>query len=394
MHKKIALLELIGGVSGDMLIGALLGAGLSKKDLLNELNLIDLPKWNLEAQLVNRCAVKATHINFVDEQNTQKKYGWDDFINIINESKLPDEDKQKIKNIFNILMTAETNVHQVDSHDLHLHELGTIDTILDISGFVIGLRLLGISDLYCSSLPISIGVINNSHGVMTSNSLAVIEIYKAYNLPVRYISSDFNKEMVTPTGAAIVSSLCKFNKVEFNISSISYGAGTSNPENYPNVLGLWTGEKFYKNQEDIFLLETNIDDTTGEVLGYTMEKLFQSNAIDVWFTPIQMKKNRPATQLSVMVNSSDLDKISRIILIETSTLGVRIKRIDRIKADRETHEINTSLGKANVKIKKINGKVINFSPEYESCKIIANKNNISLNDVISLVIDESKNKLS
>ena len=167
MHKKIAFLELIGGVSGDMLIGALIDAGLSKKDLLNELNLIDLPRWNLEAHLVNRCAVKATHINFVEEKKSQKKYGWNDFINIINDSKLPDEDKQKIKDIFNILMAAETNVHQVDSHDLHLHELGTIDTILDISGFIVGLRLLGISDLYCSALPICVGVINIYNGFMT-----------------------------------------------------------------------------------------------------------------------------------------------------------------------------------------------------------------------------------
>ena len=394
MHKKIAFLELIGGVSGDMLIGALIDAGLSKKDLLNELNLIDLPRWNLEAHLVNRCAVKATHINFVEEKKSQKKYGWNDFINIINDSKLPDEDKQKIKDIFDILMVAESNAHRVDSNDLHLHELGTIDTILDVSGFVVGLRLLGINELYCSSLPISVGVIRNSHGVMTSNSLATIEIYKAYNLPGRFGNNEFHKEMVTPTGAAIVSSLCNFKRVEFDISSISYGAGTSNPKNYPNVLGFWTGEKFYNNQEDLLLLETNIDDTTGEVLGYTMEKLFQSNAIDVWFTPIQMKKNRPATQLSVIVNSSDLDEISRIIFVETSTLGIRIKRIDRIKADREIHEINTNLGNAKVKIKKINGKVINFSPEYESCKIIAKQKNISLNDVISIVIQESKNKLS
>ena len=393
MLKNIAFLELIGGVSGDMLIGALIDSGLNKQDLLNELSLLDLPSWKMETKVVNRCAVKATHINFVDVKKTNKKYCWDDFINIINDSKLPDNDKQKIKNIFNILIAAETNVHQVDSQDLHLHELGTIDTILDVSGFVIGLRLLGINDLYCSSMPISVGVINNSHGVMTSNSLAVIEIYKAYNLPVRSNNSDFHKEMVTPTGAAIVSALCNFNKVEFNISSISYGAGTSNPQNYPNVLGFWAGEKFYKNQEDLILLETNIDDSNGEVLGYTMEKLFKSKAIDVWFTPIQMKKNRPATQLSVIANSSDLDDISRIILEETSTLGIRIKRIHRIKADREIREFKTSLGNARVKIKKINGKVINFSPEYESCKIIANKKNIPLNDVISLVIDESKNKL-
>ena len=394
MRKKIAFLELIGGVSGDMLIGALIDAGLSKKDLLNELNLIDLPAWNMESKIVNRCAIKATHINFVDEKNNQKKYAWTDFTNIINDSRLPDNDKQKIKDIFNILMVAESNAHKVDSSELHLHELGTIDTILDVSGFVVGLRLLGISELYCSSLPISVGVISNSHGIITSNSLATIEIYKAYNLPGRSSKIEFHKEMVTPTGAAIVSSLCNFKGVEFDISSISYGAGTNNPENYPNVLGFWTGEKFYNNQEDLLLLETNIDDTTGEVLGYTMEKLFQSNAIDVWFTPIQMKKNRPATQLSVLANSSDLDEISRIMLVETSTLGIRIKRIDRIKADREIHEIKTNLGNARVKIKKINGKVINFSPEYESCKIIAKQKNISLNDVISLVIQESKNKLS
>ena len=117
-------------------------------------------------------------------------------------------------------MVAESNAHRVDSKDLHLHELGTIDTILDVSGFVVGLRLLGINELYCSSLPISVGVIRNSHGVMTSNSLATIEIYKAYNLPVRFGNNEFHKEIVTPTGAAIVSSLCNFKRVEFDISSI------------------------------------------------------------------------------------------------------------------------------------------------------------------------------
>tara|TARA_Y100000748_G_scaffold237613_1_gene201631 strand:- start:135 stop:1325 length:1191 start_codon:yes stop_codon:yes gene_type:complete len=393
MSKKIGFLELIGGASGDMLIGSLIDAGLSKEDLLRELMLIDLPKWEIKVQKVKRCAVKATLIDFFQEKKYKRKYDWNTFKNIINDSKLPTNDKERITDIFNILMSAETKVHEVSSGNLHLHELGTIDTILDIAGFVIGLRLLGINDLYCSSLPISVGVIENSHGVMTSNSLATVEIYKSYNLPIKTSDLMPDKEMVTPTGAAILSSLCKFKKVDFNISNISYGAGNNDPENYPNVLGFWTGEKKYTSHGDVILIETNIDDSTGEILGYTMEKLFESKAIDVWFSYIQMKKNRPGIKLSVLAESVDLDEISRIIFMETSTLGLRYKSMNRIKADREVHEIQTNLGNARVKIKKINGKIIHFSPEYESCRAIAREKNISLNDVISMVIEESKNQL-
>ena len=393
MGKKIGFLELIGGASGDMLIGSLIDAGLRKEDLIKELMLIDLPQWEIKVNKVKRCAVKATYIDFFQEKKYEKKYDWKIFRKIITDSKLPTSDKEIIIDIFSVLMSAETKVHQVSSDSLHLHELGTIDTILDVAGFVIGLRLLGINDLYCSSIPMSVGVIKNSHGVMTSNSLATVEIYKSYNLPIKTSDLISDKEMVTPTGAAILSSLCKFKKIDFNVSNISYGAGKNDPENYPNVLGLWTGEKKHSNEDDVILIETNIDDSTAEILGYTMEKLFESNAIDVWFTSIQMKKNRPGIKLSVLAKLVDLDQMSRIILMETSTLGLRYKSIDRIKANREIHEIQTNLGNAKVKIKKINGKIINFSPEYESCRTIAREKNISLNDVISMVIEESKNQL-
>lgn len=393
MGEKIGFLELIGGASGDMLIGSLIDSGLRKEDLIEELMLIDLPKWEIKVDRVKRCAVKATHIDFFQEKKYEKKYDWNTFNRIITDSKLPTNDKEIITGIFNVLMSAETKVHEVNSDNLHLHELGTIDTILDVAGFVIGLRLLGINELYCSSLPISVGVIKNSHGLMTSNSLATVEIYKNYNLPVKTCDLISDKEMVTPTGAAILSSLCKFKKINFNVSNISYGAGKNDPQNYPNVLGFWIGEKKYTDRDDVILIETNIDDSTGEILGYTMEKLFESNAIDVWFSSIHMKKNRPGIKLSVLAKLVDLDLMSKIILMETSTLGLRYKPIDRIKANREIHEIQTNLGKATVKIKKINGKIINFSPEYESCRAIAREKNISLNNVISMVIEESKNQL-
>ena len=392
-----AFIDMIGGVSGDMLLGAMVAVGLDLDELQAELDKFPDRGYRLEKSLVNRGGLEAMLVDVVLDEDGERKRTWDDFYSSIENSTLEDSDKRAIKRIFDALAEAEAAVHGGDAGSTHLHELGTVDTLVDISSTVIGLRLLGVDKIHASAFPVGTGSSSSSHGVMGATSIATAAIYLRTGAPVRAGGRQPVGEAVTPTGAAIVATLAEFMPVEFNAERIGYGAGQRDPEGHANVVGLWIGEGRSRwgrggpgrRRPEVMELETNIDDSTGEVLGYVHERLMELGALDVWFTPIQMKKNRPATMLSVLVGRDLVDAAAEVILKETSTLGVRRRSVRRYEAERQIVNVDTSLGVVPVKLKRIGDTIAQAAPEYEACKKIALETGLPIAEVMRIVVNEA-----
>ena len=392
----IAYLDIIGGVSGDMLISAMLDTGLDKAELESELAKIVPGQFHLGATNTTRGSISATHLDVILGDDAGKRMDWQEFEDCIYTSNLPDHDCSKIRSVFACLRAAEAQAHGSPEGKSHLHELGTLDTLIDIAGVVIGMRILGIDRLYGSSLPASTGMSSSSHGKNASIAPATMAIIQNAGIPLRV--SGHNQpagESVTPTGAAIVATLAKFSPTNMSIETIGYGAGTRNTDTPPNVLGLWLGQSTGESsldetaeyigvsvQSDVFLIETNIDDMTGEEIGYAMQALFDTGALDVWATPIQMKKSRPGTTLSVIAAQNNLGPIAAVLFTHTSTLGVRIRQLERLVADRQSVQVETEYGPVRVKLRKIGNQVTQIAPEYDDCAKIATELGVPLSQVM------------
>ncbi|MFP6679541.1 MAG: nickel pincer cofactor biosynthesis protein LarC [Dehalococcoidia bacterium] len=392
---KSAYIDMIGGASGDMLLGALIDVGLSLDDLRNELALMDVRGYTLRPEKVSRGALNCTllHVDLDDEG--LRRRGWDELSDTVASSRLPEEVRNKSIEVLDRLTDAESVVHGVDRHHLRPHELGTVDTLVDIVGVVAGFRLIGVEQITAGAFPAGTGFVMSDHGRIPGLAPATAQVYAAANAPVRSANQWGPKgETVTPSGASLITSIASFESVELSVNTIGYGAGSRDPEDYPNALGLWIGETVGPTHASrdggLSLLETNIDDMGGEQFGYVQERLLESGSLDVWMTPIQMKKNRPAVLLSVLVKETDADKAAKVILRETSTLGVRRRPVERYTADREIVEVATSLGKARVKIKRVEGEVVGVAPEYDDCRSIAIEHNVAFAEVMRQLADKAR----
>ncbi|MCH8234781.1 MAG: nickel pincer cofactor biosynthesis protein LarC [Chloroflexi bacterium] len=393
---KSAYIDMIGGASGDMLLGALVDAGLPLEELRAELSGMDVGGYTIRAERVTRGALNCTllHVDLDDEG--RRRRGWDELSGTVESSRLPDDVRSKSIEVLDRLTKAESRVHGVDRHHLTPHELGTVDTLVDIVGVIAGFRLLGVEQVSAGAFPAGTGFVMSDHGRIPGIAPATAQIYAAAKAPVRSASEWGPKgETVTPSGASLVTSIASFEPVEMRVDTMAYGAGSRDPEEYPNALGLWLGETQaapapQSPNAGLSLLETNIDDMGGELFGYVQERLLEAGALDVWMTPIQMKKNRPAVLLSALVNEGDADSAANVILRETSTLGVRRRAVERYTADREVVEVDTTLGKARVKIKRVDGEVAGIAPEYEDCRTLALKHGLTLAEVMRRVGDEAR----
>ncbi|MCH8816367.1 MAG: nickel pincer cofactor biosynthesis protein LarC [Chloroflexi bacterium] len=393
---KSAYIDMIGGASGDMLLGALVDAGLPLEELRAELSGMDVGGYTIRAERVTRGALNCTllHVDLDDEG--RRRRGWDELSGTVESSRLPDDVRSKSIEVLDRLTEAESRVHGVDRHHLTPHELGTVDTLVDIVGVIAGFRLLGVEQVSAGAFPAGTGFVMSDHGRIPGIAPATAQIYAAAKAPVRSASEWGPKgETVTPSGASLVTSIASFEPVEMRVDTMAYGAGSRDPEEYPNALGLWLGETQaapapQSPNAGLSLLETNIDDMGGELFGYVQERLLEAGALDVWMTPIQMKKNRPAVLLSALVNEGDADSAANVILRETSTLGVRRRAVERYTADREVVEVDTTLGKARVKIKRVDGEVAGIAPEYEDCRTLALKHGLTLAEVMRRVGDEAR----
>jgi pyridinium-3,5-bisthiocarboxylic acid mononucleotide nickel chelatase len=386
---KVGYLDCFSGLSGDMLLGALLDCGLSLDDLIAELGKLNLKGYKIEAKSAKRGVITGTRVTVVAAGRRTHR-GLSDITDLIKASDIPEKAKERSIAVFKRLAEAEARVHRVPINQVQFHEVGAIDAIVDVVGTAIGLELLGIAALYSAPLPSGSGLAQCEHGTIPIPAPATLELIASCGAPIRPTPYR-DTELVTPTGAAIVTTLASFECPTISLQAVGYGIGSRELEGIPNVLPLWIGE-LIQEQNDLLLLETNIDDMSPELCGYAMEQLFERGALDVWFTPIQMKKNRPAVMLSVLAHPELQGAIVETIFQETSTLGLRVQTVGRHHAAREIVKFDSSLGQVSVKLKRLEGKVTSLSPEYEDCRRIALEHGLPLREVYRIVSAEANDR--
>jgi len=374
---KIAYFDCFSGVAGDMIIGALIDAGLGISALKKELKKLPLTGYEIKAFKTEKKGIKGTKFE-VKAPEEKIHRNLKDIFKIIDKSSLDKKIRDDSKKIFRRLAEAEAKVHGVGIDKIHFHEVGGVDAIIDIVGAVIGLDILEVDKIYSSPLSFGKGFVKFSHGKFPVPAPATVELCK--DIPIRY--ADIEGELVTPTGAAIITTLAEFShRLDFKIEKIGYGVGSMDLKEIPNLLRVMIGEKNLDlEQDEILVLETNIDNTTPEVLGYLTEKLLEKGALDVYLVPVIMKKGRPGTILSVLCKVDKLNELSSLIFSETGTIGLRTQFHLRKKLPRKIKVVKTRFGKAKVKI-ITDGDRVHISPEFEDCKILAEKNNLPLKEI-------------
>lgn len=375
---RIAYFDCFSGISGDMVLAALIDAGLDVNDLKKELQRIGLKNYEIKAKKTEKNHIACTEVKIkFKEKETSRNL--DNINDLIEKSSLDSKVKEQSKKVFMRLAKVEAKVHNKKISEIRFHEGGAIDSILDTVGSVIGVKQLGIEKIYCSKLRLGSGFVRCAHGMLPVPSPATAELIKG--LPV--YSSSVEKELVTPTGAAIITTLAKeFGGMPLmKVEKVGYGAGKAELE-HPNLLRVFIGETTEAYEYDsVKLIETNIDDMNPQVYDYVIEKLLKAGALDVYLTPIYMKKNRPATKLSILADINILNEVTQIIFDETTTLGVRISEVKRKKLSKETVKVKTKYGEIKVKIGKSGKTIKNIAPEYEECKKAAIRYSVPLKNV-------------
>jgi uncharacterized protein (TIGR00299 family) protein len=390
---RIAYLDCFSGISGDMLLGALIDAGLDAGDLRRTLAGLPLAGYEIAVEPVLRAGIAAKRVQVRLDDAKPPERRLPDILDIIQASRLPDSDKAQAAEVFMRLAEAEGRVHGIEPEAVHFHEVGAVDAIVDVAGAVAGLRLLGVDALYCSPLPAGGGFARGAHGLLPVPAPATMELLAAVNAPITAPAGEERSELVTPTGAAIVTTLARFERPAMYLKRVGYGAGGRDPAGRPNVLRLWLGDLIERPAANMLVIETNLDDMPAEVLGYVQERLFAAGAADVWFQPVQMKKNRPATLVSVICAPEHEDAVVGILMRETTTLGVRVHEVRRHELEREVVPFESSLGPAHYKVKHIEGESPRVKPEYEDCRRLALAHDLPLSEVYRILTAEAARHL-
>lgn len=360
------------------MVGALLDLGVPLEHIKKELSKLELTNYAIKAKIVDRKNISATKLSVKAEEKGIVRT-WPNVKKMIEDSKLTDSVKEKSLEIFTKLAQAESKIHQKDINRIHFHEVGATDSIIDIVSTVIGMEYLKVKRVYASEIATGMGMIKTDHGMLPVPSPATLEILK--NVPI--YSSNITGELTTPTGAAIVKTYVDdYGPLPpIAVDKIGYGAGSADME-IPNVLRILSGNLLKKYEEDeVSVLETNIDDFNPEFYEHVMNKLTDKGALDVWMAPIYMKKNRPGVTLAILSPVGNEEEIINILFEETSTLGVRVSKVTRKKANRKIMNVGTEYGKVAVKIADYKGKLVNISPEYRDCANIAHQKGVAIKKV-------------
>ncbi|HKX82891.1 MAG TPA: nickel pincer cofactor biosynthesis protein LarC, partial [Pyrinomonadaceae bacterium] len=344
--------DCFAGASGNMILGALIDVGVNKDSLEQKLRGLSIADFELVAKKTDRSGISSTHVEVkVPHEHVHRHLH--NIEKIIDDADLTVSVKNRAKAIFGRLAEAEAAVHGIEIGKVHFHEVGAMDAIVDIVGACIAFEMLGIERFSCSKVHVGSGFVNMAHGKFPVPPPAVSKLLS--DVPI--YSTEIEGELTTPTGAAIISTVCDSYGVipEMRVEQMGYGAGTREYEKFPNALRIMIGQSIPAGvshsdrhltiNERLFQIETNLDDISPQVLGYVMEKAFGIGALDCWFTPIQMKKNRPATKLSVLCPAELRGEISSMLFAETTTLGIRVNEIERECLEREAVSVETEFGK-------------------------------------------------
>ena len=408
---RIAYIQPIGGASGDMLLAALIDVGLPLDWLRTELAKLEVPGYGLGAGQETRKEVRGTRLSVTVEDRT--RYSPRLLLDTVRGSSLPQTVKDRSCSVLDNLWKAEARVHGEPAESLELEELGSLDTLIDVVGFVVGLERLGVDRVFAAPLVLGASEPPRWSGGYSNPAPATLELAAMSGAPVAEDRDIFKGagELTTPTGAALITSLAEFRRPAFSVEKIGVGLGTKDPEKFPNVVRVWLGEMaippsplsqggtegdfgFAPRQGNIVLLETNMDDVAGEVVGYVQERLFDLGALDVWYSPVQMKKNRPGVILSALAPAELEEAACELVLRETPTLGVRTRHVERYAAERRNVTLESSMGVISVKVKYVGGKAVSASPEYEDCRQIALDTGIPLQEIQRRAQEEANHLLT
>jgi pyridinium-3,5-bisthiocarboxylic acid mononucleotide nickel chelatase len=378
---KIAYLDCPSGISGDMTLAALIDASVDLAEIQAGIDSLGLVDCRIVATEVKRKGFRALHVT-VEHPPEHAHRHLHHITATIDRSRLTDRQKKLARSIFTRLGEAEAKVHGTTIEKVHFHEVGAVDSIADIVGAAIGWDLLGVERIVASPIPTGHGFVTIAHGRCSIPAPATAELL----VGVPLAASDVEAELTTPTGAAILGTLVEsFGPVPpMRISRIGYGAGSRELDEQPNVLRLMVGTTAddAATLEQIWVVETNIDDASGELIGYCTTRLWEAGALDVYTAAIQMKKNRPGVILSVLCNAADIERIEAVLFRETTTLGVRRWPVSRRKLDRRRHEVTTPWGPIDGVLALMPEHPPSFSPEFETCRRVAEEKSLPLRVVI------------
>jgi uncharacterized protein (TIGR00299 family) protein len=383
---KIAYFDLSGGVSGDMILGALVDAGVPLSLLRKELKKLPVTGYKLTSGTVKRKNLEARKVDVVisgTEKSAHRKFA--DVKRIIDRSTLLKPLKEKCLSIFGNLARAEAFAHGTTPGRVTFHEVGAVDAIVDVAGAVIALDALEVKRVYASAFSTGSGFVSTAHGRMPVPSPATAKLLEGH--PVR--CNVRRGEMTTPTGAAVITTLAAEigAKPSFRLLKTGRGAGTHQSKELPNILRVLIGETADASESDeVFVIETNIDDMTGEVFGVLFDRLLEAGALDVCAVPVMMKKSRPAYLLSVIADETKKTALEKMILKETSTFGVRSWRVSRKKLHRSHKSVRTRLGKVRLKVGVMDGRAVKAIPEYEDCRKLSKKHGVPFIDVYTMAV--------
>ncbi|HZO24587.1 MAG TPA: LarC family nickel insertion protein [Chloroflexota bacterium] len=445
--------DCFSGISGDMLLGALLDAGLPLDTLQAGLAKLDLGGYRLGVQTKQSYGITGTKLDVLVDEAVQPERRLAEILDLLRRSDLPPWVHESAEAVFRRLGEAEAKIHATTVDAIHFHEVGGVDSIVDIVGGLIGLHALGVTRIHASSLPLPGGTVRARHGLLPAPAPATLEILAQVGAPTR--PAPVLGELVTPTGAAILAELATFEQPTMRVHRVGYGYGTKELP-WPNAVRVWLGEPWAPapprlpatsnlnqtyhgapqsdlpwgplpprphgppaplsgaergeadhrlplsaperdvgtadvraaqrpggeifRRDEVVVIEANLDDATPELLGYAMERLFEAGALDVFFTPIQMKKNRPGTLLGVIGRPERASALAEVVLRETTTLGVRLRRSERLIAERRQETVLTPFGPVRVKLKLLGDRTI-AAPEYDDCAEVARAHRVPLSEV-------------
>ena len=405
--ERILYFDCFAGISGDMSIGALIDLGLDSSEVLKEIKKLGVKGYDIEIKRINRFSISGIDVKVMlngdaeciheheggghthghSHHHDDNERSLNDISHIIRSSRISERAKELAIAVFTEIAKAEAAVHGKKIEEVHFHEVGAIDSIVDIVGAAICIDMLKVDRIFCSPVHEGQGFVNCRHGRLPIPVPAVIKMLSGSGISI--VTEEIEAELVTPTGFGILKTVSEScgKMPDMLVESVGYGFGKTETGrlNALRVILGTTGETGLSISHDqIVLMETNIDNTTGEALGYTMDKLMKAGALDTYFTSIQMKKNRPAYMLSVLCKTNDTDKLSDIIFKETSTIGIRMQDMKRITLNREIRTVQTELGEVRVKLVVVRG-LERIQPEYEDCIRLAEENNLSFNEVYEIV---------
>jgi len=381
---KLAYFDCFSGISGDMTLGALLDAGYDLALLRSGLEGLQIPGWTISAEKVWKNGMSATFVRVTTEDQTKHR-SLSTILEMFDKSQLSDTVRKKASAIFCKLGEAEASVHDVPLEKIHFHEVGAVDAIVDIVGACIGFESLGIQKFACSPLNVGGGTAKMAHGVLPVPAPATAKLLQGKPT----YSNGVQRELVTPTGAAIVATLCDHfgPQPAMSVASIGYGAGSADLEGQPNVVRIMIGEAAEKVvpgfDEEISVIEANLDDMNPQIYGYFQERALAAGALDVYTTPVQMKKNRPGTLLTLLCRPQDTNALMSLMFAETTTFGARSYSAQRRTLPRESVNVRTQYGDVRIKLSRVNGRILHVAPEFEDCRKLAVEKNVPLQRVIS-----------